>query len=359
MDEKEREKEQLFDKAISFFNESLYYMTIYYLNPSKTVNNEDIVEEYIKKCQEHIKENHAPENQKQFMNPKDRMDYDMTVNRVLKSENNYEVLGLSNNANREQVFEAYKKLIIGYHPDVNTSPNAEEIFNKISKAYTSITHNKETNPYKLLVHTFKDEDLVDVIKTEKSNMDFKQLSLSPILKCTTYLFRYSIFFIIFAYFILPYFYSDESVSTLYNFVVSESNPFEKITRRLKVKYYIGNEFKETFVSNKDIRNIEKEIEFKYLEYLNKTCEETKETKEKYTKRLIYYKRGTLNYNSIMNDIAKVDLTVCDNYEKYNKRYETMKQKLVQLENMNEENEEKDNEENKENEDEKEKEKEIE
>ena len=355
MDEKEREKEQLFDKAISFFNESLYYMAMYYLNPSKTVNNEEIVEEYIKKCQKHIKENHAPENQKQFMNPKDRIDFDSTVNRVMKSENNYEILGLSNNANREQVFEAYKKLIICYHPDVNLSPNAEEIFNKISKAYTSITHNKENNPYKLLIHTFKDEDLVDIIKTEKSNMDFKQLSLSPILKCTGFLFQGSIYFIIFVYFILPYFYSGESASTLYDFVVSESNPFEKTTRRLRVKYYIGNDFKENFVSNKDIRNIEKEIEYKYLEYLNKTCEETKETKEKYIKRLIYYKRGTLNYNSIMNDIAKVDLSVCDNYEKYNKRYEAMKQKLAQLENMNEENEEKDDEENKENEDEIEKE----
>ena len=89
MDEKEREKEKLFDKAISFFNESLYYMAIYYLNPSKTINNEDIVDEYIKKCEEHIKEQHAPENQKQFMNPKDRLDFESTVNRVLKSENNF------------------------------------------------------------------------------------------------------------------------------------------------------------------------------------------------------------------------------------------------------------------------------
>ena len=356
MDEKEREKEKLFDKAISFFNESLYYMAIYYLNPSKTINNEDIVDEYIKKCEEHIKEQHAPENQKQFMNPKDRLDFESTVNRVLKSENNYEILGLSNNANREQVLEAYKKLIISYHPDVNSSPNAEEIFNKISKAYTSITHNKETNPYKLLIQTFRDQDLVEVIKTEKSDMDYKQLSLSPILKCTGFLFQGSIYFIIFIYFVLPYFYSGESSSTLYDFIVSESNPFEKTTRRLKVKYYIGNDFKEKYSSNRDIRNIEKEIEYKYLEYLNKTCEETKETKEKYTKRLIYYKRGTLNYNSIINDIAKVDLTVCDNYEKYNKRYETMKQKLEQLENMNEENEEQDNSENKENEGEKEKEK---
>ena len=125
-----------------------------------------------------------------------------------------------------------------------------------------------------------------------------------------------------------------------------------------MKYYIGNDFKEKFVSNKDIRNIEKEIEYKYLEYLNKTCEETKETKEKYIKRLIYYKKGTLNYNSIMNDISKVDMTICDDYEKYNKRYETMKQKIAKLENINDENdenEEGENSDNKEKEKEKEKE----
>ena len=63
------------------------------------------------------------------------MDYDNTVNRILKSENNYEVLGLSNNANKDQVNEAYKKLILSFHPDVNLSTNADDIFNKISKAY--------------------------------------------------------------------------------------------------------------------------------------------------------------------------------------------------------------------------------
>ena len=133
MDEKEREKEQLFNNAISYFNESLYNMALYYLIPSKTVNNEDIVEEYIKKCKEHIKEQHSPENQKHFMNPRDKMEYDSTINRILNSENNYEVLGLSNNANKDQVIEAYKKLIIGYHPDVNLSPNADDVFKKISE----------------------------------------------------------------------------------------------------------------------------------------------------------------------------------------------------------------------------------
>ena len=114
------------------------------------------------------------------------------------------------------------------------------------------------------------------------------------------------------------------------------------------------------MTNKDIRNIEKEIEFKYVEYLNKTCEETKENKEKLTKRLIYYKKGTMNYDLIISDIAKVNLSVCDSFEKYNKRYEAMKQKLEKLEKIEDEGEQenlddKENENNKENEKEKEKE----
>lgn len=353
MDDQEREKEQLFNQSISYFNENLYNMSLYYLNPAKTINNQDIVEEYIKKCKEHIQEQHSPENQKHFMNPRDKMEFENTVNRILNSENNYEVLGLSNNANKDQVTEAYKKLIISFHPDVNLSPNAEDVFKKISKSYSQIAHIRETNPYKLLIQTFKDEDLVEVIKNEKSNMDFKQMSLSPILKYSALLFRGSIYFIIFVYFILPYFTSESSSSSLYEFELGVANPYQKTTKRLKVKYYIGNEFKEKYVSNKDIRNIEKEIEYKYLDYLNKTCEETKENKEKLTKRLIYYKRGTLNYNMIMSDIAKVNMTVCEDYEKYNKKYESMKEKLAKLENINNENDEQENMEEKEKEIEKE------
>ena len=342
MEDQEREKEQLFNKAISFFNENLYNMSLYYLPLSKTSNNEEIVDEYIKKCKEHIKEQNLPENQKQFLNPKDRMEYDNTIKRIINSENNYEILGLSNNSNKDQVTEAYKKLVISYHPDVYLSPNSDETFKKITKAYSAIIRSRENNPYKLLEQTFKDEDLVEIINNEKSNLDLKQLSISPIFKGITFLFRGSIYFFIFVYFILPYFYSDSS-SSLYEFTLSVSNPYEKTSKRLKVKYYIGNEFKEKFVNNKDIRNIEKEIEYKYLEYLNKTCEETKETKEKYTKRLIYYKKGTINYNSIISDIAKVDLSVCDNYEKYNKKYEAMKLKLQKMEEeSNNEDEEDDN-----------------
>ena len=354
MEDQEKEKEEIFNKAISYFNENLYNMSLFYLPLSKTLNNEDIVEEYIKKSKEHIKEQHSPENQKHFLNPKDKMDYDSTINRITNSENNYETLGLSNSANKDQVIEAYKKLIISFHPDVNLSPNADEIFKKISKSYSHIMRIKEPNAYKLLEQSFKDEDLVEIINNEKTNLELKQLTISPIFKFINFVFRGSIYFFIFIYFILPYFYTFSS-SNIYEFTLSVSNPYEKTSKRLKVKYYIGNEFKEKYVTNSDIRNIEKEIEFNYLDYLNKTCEETKETKEKFTKRLIYYKKGTINYNSIISDIAKVDLSVCDKYEKYNKKYESMKLKLKKMESNNEDEEETEEEQEKEKEKEKEKE----
>ena len=66
----------------------------------------------------------------------------------------------------------------------------------------------------------------------------------------------------------------------------------------------------------------------------------------------------MNYDLIISDIAKVDMSVCDNYEKYDKRYEAMIQKLSKLENINDENDEQESE-DKENEKNKEKEKEKE
>ena len=332
-----KEKEALFNKGISFFNENLYSMALYYFTPSKNVTNEDIVEEYIKKCKEHIKERNESNSKKQFLNPKERQEEEYAINRILQNEDHYVILGLPQKAKREEIIEAYKKLIVKYNPDVYTSPKSEEIFKKISKSYNKLINNSnnDINPYELIDKVFKDEDLVELLSNEKSSLELKQFSIPPAILGIGAIIRYGIFLYIFIYFILPYFYSSEPSVQLYGFTRSVSNPFEKTSRRFKVKYYVGNEFKEKYIRQKDIRIIEKEIEEKYLTYLNKTCEETKEEKEKLKKRLIYYKKGTINYNMIIEDISKIDLTVCNKSEIYNHKYNSYQNRNEKLENEDE------------------------
>tara|TARA_B100001250_G_C19053262_1_gene466843 strand:+ start:52 stop:474 length:423 start_codon:yes stop_codon:yes gene_type:complete len=57
--------------------------------------------------------------------------------------NNYEILGLSTNASKEDIKKTFKKLALKYHPDKNKDANAEEEFKKISEAYNNLIKEKE------------------------------------------------------------------------------------------------------------------------------------------------------------------------------------------------------------------------
>jgi len=47
----------------------------------------------------------------------------------------YEILGITRNANQEDIKRAYRRLARKYHPDVNKEPGAEERFKEINRAY--------------------------------------------------------------------------------------------------------------------------------------------------------------------------------------------------------------------------------
>lgn len=55
------------------------------------------------------------------------------------TQNPYTVLGLRPGASETEVKKAYKKLALQWHPDRNSSPEAEQRFKAISEAYTTIT----------------------------------------------------------------------------------------------------------------------------------------------------------------------------------------------------------------------------
>eukprot|EP00741_Cyanophora_paradoxa_P021373 tig00021350_g20632.t1 len=53
----------------------------------------------------------------------------------IRAEDYYEVLGVPRNADKKDIKSAYRRLARQYHPDVNKSPDAEEMFKKIARAY--------------------------------------------------------------------------------------------------------------------------------------------------------------------------------------------------------------------------------
>ena len=62
-------------------------------------------------------------------------------------KNYYEVLELSKDATSDEIRKAYKRLACEYHPDRNKSPDAEEKFKEISKAYKVLSEPESKSKY--------------------------------------------------------------------------------------------------------------------------------------------------------------------------------------------------------------------
>ncbi|MEO9365770.1 MULTISPECIES: J domain-containing protein [Candidatus Nitrosocaldus] len=64
----------------------------------------------------------------------------------------YEVLGVSKNASKEEIKQAYRRLALKYHPDRNKSPDAEEKFKLISEAYAVLSDDEKRKLYDMYGH---------------------------------------------------------------------------------------------------------------------------------------------------------------------------------------------------------------
>lgn len=70
----------------------------------------------------------------------------MAENEWLKKDF-YKELGVSSDADTEEIKKAYRKLARKYHPDVNQSPEAEEKFKNISEAYDVLSNKESRQKY--------------------------------------------------------------------------------------------------------------------------------------------------------------------------------------------------------------------
>ncbi|MCL9816955.1 molecular chaperone DnaJ [Natronocalculus amylovorans] len=68
------------------------------------------------------------------------------------SEDFYDVLGVSNDADESEIKSAYRKKAAQYHPDVSDEPDAEEKFKKVQKAKEVLTDEEKRQAYDRLGH---------------------------------------------------------------------------------------------------------------------------------------------------------------------------------------------------------------
>jgi len=69
----------------------------------------------------------------------------------------YEVLGVSKNASKDEIKDAYRKLAMQYHPDRNKAADAEDKFKEISEAYAVLSDEKKRHQYDTLGHAGFDQ----------------------------------------------------------------------------------------------------------------------------------------------------------------------------------------------------------
>jgi curved DNA-binding protein CbpA len=59
----------------------------------------------------------------------------------------YSILGLPQNASRDAVKKAYRRLAMQYHPDKNPSPDAKQKFILLTEAYDGLMSGKKFSPF--------------------------------------------------------------------------------------------------------------------------------------------------------------------------------------------------------------------
>jgi molecular chaperone DnaJ len=88
----------------------------------------------------------------------------------MDSRGYYAILGVSQDANFQEIKKSYRKVAKKYHPDRNKSPHAEEIIKKINEAFETLSDRRKRKQY--------DRESSNIFDQKDSNNEEKEENLA-------------------------------------------------------------------------------------------------------------------------------------------------------------------------------------
>ena len=88
----------------------------------------------------------------------------------MDSRGYYPILGVSQDANFQEIKKSFRKVAKKYHPDRNKSPHAEEIIKKINEAFETLSDRRKRKQY--------DRESSNIFDQKDSNSEEKEENLS-------------------------------------------------------------------------------------------------------------------------------------------------------------------------------------
>jgi len=264
------------------------------------------------------------------------------VQRILRTKDYYEILGLQKNADDDGVKKAYRKLALKLHPDKNKAPGSEEAFKKVSKAVQCIQDSEKRQQY----DRYGDEESVPQHHRHRQQQDFmtpEDLFAAFFGGGTVHTHHHGqrgqqqqqqqqdgdgaqranlfqmlpVLFLVFL--TLASNFASRDNGSVFSFQASGHYTHERYSNSLNVNYFVTKDFGQKYQEGtKQMADFERQVEIYYVRQLHSDCDY--QEKVMYKKVMIAKRRGSQDELSKARNHPR---PACKEIEKVKKRHPTI------------------------------------